>query len=94
MGELCLALLLREAVAVGMSFTSFAEDNVNTKVSIFNEVPQNTLEDHAPIRSLKIQSRPCSYLTAGIKDLMKARDQLHRRFHMGHGNDWHEYKEL
>ena len=38
--------------------TIFDESDVNTKLSIFNKVFQSTLQDHAPIKTIKVRSRP------------------------------------
>ena len=38
--------------------TIFDEFDVNTKLSIFNKVFQSTLQDHAPIKTIKVRSRP------------------------------------
>ena len=58
----------------------FHVDDVNTKLHIFNKTIQSTLDSHAPIKTVKIRSRPCPFVTREIKDLMKTRDQLHRRY--------------
>ena len=54
--------------------------NVNTKLTTFYDVFHSTLEVHAPVKTLKVRSRPCPYVTREMKDQIKARDQLHRRF--------------
>lgn len=46
-----------------------------------------TLEGHAPVKILKIRSRPCPYVTTEIKDVMYSRDQLHRRFQLTRDNN-------
>ena len=50
---------------------------MNTKLSIFNKVFQSTVQDHAPIETIKVRSRSYPYVTHEIK-LMKYRDSLHR----------------
>ena len=48
---------------------------------------------HAPVKTVKIRSRPCPFVTEEIKDLMKIRKRLHRRFFLTHNEfDWAEYK--
>lgn len=72
----------------------FSENDVNTKLNMFNTVFQSTLEAHAPIKTLKIRSRPCPYVTSEIKELMKSRDVFLRRFQQTRdSNDWQIFKE-
>lgn len=73
----------------------FNEFDVNTKLTIFNEVLQSTLQDHAPIKTLKVRSRPCPYVTHEIKELMNFRDSLHRIYRDTHRiDDWNKFKEM
>ena len=60
----------------------FSEEDANSKVPRFDAVVSFTLEahDHSPVKSIRIRSRSRPYVTPEIKDLMIARDQLHRRF--------------
>ena len=68
--------------------------DVNTKLTIFDEAIQSTLQAHAPIKTLKIRSRPCPYVTQEIKDHMKSRDLLHRIFlDTRRIDDWNKFKE-
>ena len=72
----------------------FQEVNVNSKLQIFNDVLSSTLEVHAPVKSIRICSRPCPYVTSEIKKLMASRDELHRRFNQTRDTDvWQAYKE-
>ena len=74
--------------------TIFDEFDVNTKLSIFNKVFQSTLPDHAPIKTIKVRSRPCPYVTHEIKELMKYRNSLHRTYlNTRRSNDWTNFKE-
>ena len=64
-------------------------------LSSFNDVINSVLDVHAPIRTIKIRSRPCPYVTLEIKQLMKRRNNLHRRFLQSRDpNDWQNYKEI
>ena len=58
----------------------FNDDDVNTKLDTFNHIIQSTLGSHAPIKTVKVRSRPCPFVTSEIKDFMKIRNQLHRRY--------------
>ena len=49
----------------------FSGDHVNTKLHIFNNVPQSTLDSHAPIITREVRSRPCPLVSGGIKELMR-----------------------
>ena len=54
----------------------FQVNEVNTKLHIFNKTIQSTLDSHAPIKTSKIRSCLCPFVSREIKDLMKTRDQL------------------
>ena len=67
--------------------------DINSMLSSFNDVISSVLDVHAPIRTIKIRSRPCPYVTLEIKQLMKRRNNLHRRFLQTRDpNDWQNYK--
>lgn len=72
----------------------FSDADVNTKLENFNNVLHSTLDVHAPVKTFKVRSRPCPYVSHEIKELMKFRDQLHRRFLQTRDKrDWEVYKE-
>ena len=72
----------------------FDEHDVNSKLSIFNEVLQSTFSLHAPIKTIKIRNRPCPFVTKEIKKHMKTRDQRHRRcLQTRDPVDWENFKE-
>ena len=72
----------------------FTETDVDSKLATLNGVLLPTLETHAPVKHIKIRSRPCPYVTAEIKDLINARDRLFRRFKTTRdSNDWDIYKQ-
>ena len=72
----------------------FTENDVNAKLSVFNDVFLSTLKKHAPVTTIKVRNRPCPYVTQEIKALMKERDQLHRKFQLSRDiNDWQAYKD-
>ena len=53
-------------------------DDVSEKVACFNANFLNTLERHAPVKTMKIRYRKCPFLNDEIKQLMKNRDKLHK----------------
>ena len=53
----------------------FAAPDVNSKFGIFNNAFRQVLDAHAPVKTVKIRSRPCPLVTEEIKDLMKIRAQ-------------------
>ncbi len=53
-------------------------DDVNEKVARFDTHFLNTLERHAPFKTMKIRYRQCPFLNDEIKELMKNRDNLHK----------------
>ena len=60
----------------------------------FNQTIQSTLDSHAPIKTVKVHSRPCPFVTQEIMDLMKTRDQLHRRYLQTRDDlDWSNFKD-
>lgn len=63
-----------------MFYSVSSTDDVNEKLSYFNDVLISTLDMHAPVRSIKVKSRPCPFVTTEIKELMKTRDLLHHEF--------------
>ena len=72
----------------------FQEADVNSKLKTFNDVFYSTLESHAPVKTMRIRSRSCSYVTPEIKEIMIARDEHHRRFRLTREEaDLEEYKE-
>ena len=46
---------------------------------VFNELFLDTLIEHAPIKRIKIKSRPNLFITPEIKKLMKTRDSWHKK---------------
>jgi hypothetical protein len=71
----------------------FNEDDVNTKLTTFNQTIQSTLDSHAPIKTVKVRNRHCPFVTQDIKVLMKTRDQLHRRYLQTRDElDWNNFK--
>ena len=61
--------------------TIFDASDVDTKLNTFNDTLQSVLDIHAPMKSIKILSRPRRFVSKDIKDLMKSRDGLLKRFH-------------
>ena len=53
-------------------------DDVNDKLDHFDDNFCCILDRHAPVRSMRIRHRQCSFVNKEIKDLMKERDRLHR----------------
>ena len=72
----------------------FLEEDINYKLATFNDTFLSTLDTHAPIKSIRILSRPCPYVTLEIKDQKTFRDQLFRRYRQSRNADaWKAYKE-
>ena len=55
----------------------FTENEVNLKLSKFNDALLSTLQTHPPVKTIRVRNRPVPYITQSIKDLMAHRDQLH-----------------
>ena len=60
----------------------------------FRAALHSTLDVHAPLKTFKIRNRSCPYVTNEIRELMKSRDTLLRRFQRTRDEgDWAVYKE-
>ena len=53
-------------------------DDFDDQVETFNALFTDILDDQAPLKRVKITSRPNPYISAEIPQLMKNRDQWHR----------------
>ena len=70
-----------------------SEPDDNTALKAFNDVLHSTLEMHAPLKTFKVRSRPCPFVSRKITELMKSRDRLFRRFRQTHDKkDCSNYK--
>ena len=54
-------------------------DEIDGQVDVFNELFLDTLSEHAPIKRIKIKSRPNPFITPEIKQLMKIRDSWQKK---------------
>ena len=54
-------------------------DDFDDQVETFNALFTDIYFDHAPLKRVKIKSRPNPVISAEIRQLMKTRDQWHRR---------------
>ena len=71
----------------------FFFDDFNDQVDTFNTLFQETLDLHAPIKRIKIKSKPNPFVSAEIRHLMKTRDKWHK--HAKKTNDklhWNAYR--
>ena len=72
----------------------FEESDVDSKLDILDDVLRSVLNSHAPIKSMKIRSRPCPFVNQEIMDLMKSRDLRLKEFLWTHHNtDWQNFNE-
>jgi hypothetical protein len=103
----CLAFWSNNSTTRSYESTAFLNDlalYIDTLDSIHHKNDVNdTLNDalittleldiHAPVKTFKIKSRACPYVTIETKTLMKKRDTLHRIFLMTRKeSDWYNYK--
>ena len=58
---------------------TFFFDEIDDQVNTFNILFQEILNEHAPIKRIKIKSRPNPFLTPEIRQLMKTRDRWHTK---------------
>ncbi|CAB3981747.1 Hypothetical predicted protein [Paramuricea clavata] len=69
-------------------------DNVDEKLTIFNEIFLNTLDKHAPVKTIKVRGNSCPFITPEIKASMIKRDQLHSLFRKTRDHyDWLNFRE-
>ena len=50
-------------------------DDFDDQVDTFNTLFSEILNEHAPVKRIKIKSRPNSFVTPEIRQLMKTRDK-------------------
>ena len=53
-------------------------DDLDDQVHVFSSLFLDVLNDHAPIKRIKIKSRPNPYITPEIRQLMRTRDKWHK----------------
>ena len=69
-------------------------DDVNEKLLHFNEAFFRVLENHAPIKEIKIKHRRCPFINEEIKEKMAKRDQAHKiARETGALVDWQYYRD-
>ena len=68
-------------------------DDVNDKLDVFNKLFMDVLDVHAPVKRIKLKSRPNPFVTSEIRALMKTRDTWHRKAVRSNDNrDWNGYR--
>lgn len=71
------------------------DESVDNRLDAFNDLLLACLDDHAPVKTVKIRHKPNPFITEAIRDLMKARDNLHKRARRtGTRGDWEAFKGL
>ena len=68
-------------------------DDFNDQVDVFNELFLEVLNQHAPVKRVKIRSKPNPFITPEIRQLMRTRDQWRKL--SGKTNDplhWNGYR--
>jgi hypothetical protein len=53
-------------------------ENVNHKLGLFKKLFTDILDVHAPVKRIKLKSKPNPFVTHEIRALMKTRDKWHR----------------
>lgn len=56
----------------------FFLDDLDDQVHVFNSLFFVVLNEHAPLRRVKIKLRPNPYITPEIRQLMRTRDKWHK----------------
>ena len=71
------------------------DKSVDNRLDAFNNLLLACLDDHAPVKTVKIRHKPNPFITEDVRDLMKVRDHLHKRARRtGTREDWEAFKEL
>lgn len=71
------------------------EVNVDTKISIFNNMILSIFDRHAPIKEIRVTKPKAPWMTQGIKISMRQRDLALSQFKRTRSdNDWIRYKQL
>ena len=69
-------------------------DDFNEQVDVFNELFLEVLNQHAPVKRVKIRSKPNPFITPEIRQLMRTRNQILAQT-SGKTNDplhWNRYR--
>ena len=75
-------------------YENILSDDVNEKLLHFNEAFFRVLDNHAPIKEMKIKHGRCLFINEEIKDKMAKRDQAHKiAREMGALVDWQYYRD-
>ena len=83
---------LRDLNSVPFHMIDFFDD-FEDRVHAFDSLFLDVLNDHAPIKQVKIKSKPNPYVTSGIKQLMRTRDEWHRSaIRTGDKLHWNAYR--
>lgn len=71
------------------------ENNIDSKVQLFNDLINMAFNTHAPIKSSRVTKPRAPWLTQGLKLIMRERDKALQKFKRTKtGTDWERYKEL
>ena len=70
-------------------------DELEDKVDCFNQLFTDQLDQHAPIKTLRVKNTATPFITAEIKALMKQRDNQHKIARQtANSRDWEAYRVL
>ena len=68
-------------------------DSVDAKVEGFNDLFLSFLNEHAPIKTVKVKSTSAPFITDGIRKLISTRNDLHKIARQsGYVEDWNAFK--
>ena len=75
-------------------YENILSDDVNEKLLHFNEAFFRVLDNHAPIKKIKIKHRRCPFVNEEIKEKMAKREQAHKiARETGALVDWQYYQD-
>ena len=82
------------AKEVDTLLTTFDKPDVDSKLKNLMDTLQHTLDSLAPQKQIKIRVRPCPFVNKEIKDMIKVRDILLKKFVQTRDEtDWCNFKQ-
>ena len=70
-------------------------DSLDAKVDGFNDLFLTCLNDHAPVKTVKLKRKSCPFITEDIKQLIVTRNNLHKIARQsGSLSNWNAFKRL
>ena len=70
-------------------------ESIDDKLDAFNDLFLACLNEHAPVKTIKIKHRSIPFITEEIKQLFLTKYELHKRARQSHNpNDWMAFRSI